>query len=498
MIGRIVCAWVALLGYRRVSRVGDRADTLISPDLQADVIEAYASQRGVEVEMLEAELDVSGGKVKRPILEAALERIEAGTASGLIVDTLDRLSRMAIFEALGVIRRVEAAGGQVIAVSENFDAGTPEGRLVRNMFLSIGEMQRERYGGKIAASKRSAVERGIWPTHRVPIGYRMKPREGAKNGPLEPDPEWGPKVVRAFELRAGGASWRPIADLLDRGLSGASKVIANRVYLGEVRLKIAGELVVNRSAHEPLVSRALWEAAQVRHPRPAHKAGQAPALLAGVARCAGCQGALTRSSSGGWTAYRCVSRRAGGECPARAIISVAALDEYVQAIVLPHLEQLQARSFERVAETEDLEVELIVAEQELEDFQAAVSVAELGVERFASGLRERAAVVDSLRLRLGQTRHDSGAGVFERDVGAIWDELGVGERGQVLRGALGVVWVWQGSGELCDRVKVIAAGFEGDLPRPGGKRFAVGSVEWSADLAAGELRLPGGEDGGEG
>jgi site-specific DNA recombinase len=155
---------VALLGYRRVSRVGDRKDTLLSPDLQADVIEAYAAQRGIEVEMLDAELDVSGGRVRRPILEAALERVEAGTASGLIVDTLDRLSRMAIFEALGVIRRVEGAGGQVIAVSENFDAGTPEGRLVRNMFLSIGEMQRERYGGKIAASKRSAVERGIWPT----------------------------------------------------------------------------------------------------------------------------------------------------------------------------------------------------------------------------------------------------------------------------------------------------------------------------------------------
>jgi hypothetical protein len=185
-------------------------------------------------------------------------------------------------------------------------------------------------------------------------------------------------------------------------------------------------------------------------------------------------------------------------CPARAIVSVAALDEYVQAIVLPHLEQLRTRSFERVAATGDLEEELLAAEAELEAFQAAVSVAELGIERFAGGLRDRAAAVDALRLRLGQTRHDVGAGVFERDVGAIWDELGVEERGQVLRGALGVVWVWQGSGELAERVKVIAAGFEpDDLPRPGGKRFAVGSIEWSADLATGELRLAAGEDAGE-
>lgn len=490
---------MVLLGYRRVSRVGDRKDTLISPELQEDVINRYAGDRDLEVRMLPPELDVSGGKVRRPILDEAIDQVEAGLAAGLIVDTLDRFSRINLLDALTVIRRIEAAGGKVIGVSENFDAETPEGRMVRNMFLSFGEMQRERYGGKIAASKRRAVEHGIWPMWVCPVGYRMIPREGAKNGRLEPDPVWAPRVVQAFELRAGGAPWREVGDLLDRGYSGAGKVIANRVYLGEIRLRVGGDLVVNRSAHEPLVDRRLWEAAQIRHPRPAHGTKQPRALLAGLVRCAGCRGALTRSSSGGWTAYRCQSTRSGGRCKSRAIVSVAALDDYVQRVALPHLAELQARSFERAGETEALERELAGEEEALDALISSIDAAGIGVERAAKVLRERSERINALRAKLAAERATIGAGVLERDVTELWEDLSVEERGHALRGALGVVWVWQGSGAIADRTKVIATGFEpDDLPRPGGKRFAVGPVAWTDDLAAGELRLAAGEDRGEG
>jgi len=490
---------MVLLGYRRTSRVGDRKETLISPELQAEVITRYAGEHGLEVEMLPAELDVSGGKVSRPILDEAIARVEQGGAAGLIVDTLDRFSRINLFDALRVIHHVESAGGRIVAVSENYDDATPEGRMTRNIFLSLGELQRERYGLKIAASKRSAVRRGIWPTHVVPIGYRMVARPERKNGPLEPDPHWAPIVVRAFELRAGGAAWREVGDLIDRGLSGASKVIANRVYLGEISLRVAGELVVNREAHEPLVSHDLWEAAQVKHPRPAHKAHHAPALLAKVARCAGCRGSLTRSTSGGWVAYRCSSRRAGGACPSRALISCALLDDYVQRIAMPHLHELATRSFERAEATGAIEADIETEERDLEALLASITAAGMSVDRAAAAIRAKTSRIDSLLDELARERARAGAGVLERDLTEIWDELSVERRGQVLRGALGVIWVWKGTGPLEGRVKVIADGFEPDeLPRPGGKRYAVDPVAWSDDLAPGELRLVDGQDAGQG
>lgn len=122
------------LGYRRVSRVGGR-EHLISPELQADRIRAHAASRGIGVRMLAAELDVSGGARSRPILDSAIAAVERGEAAGVIVSDLDRLSRMEMLDALETIARIEAVGGEVIAVAQNFDPTTPEGRLVRNRVL---------------------------------------------------------------------------------------------------------------------------------------------------------------------------------------------------------------------------------------------------------------------------------------------------------------------------------------------------------------------------
>lgn len=501
MIGDTLRAVQPWLGYLRVSRVGDRTETLISPELQENSIRSYADARGLEVQLLRPELDVSGGKVERPILGEAIARVEQGLAAGIIVDTLDRLSRMDIVDGLEVIRRIEGAGGQVIAVAENFDAATPEGNLVRNMFLSIGQMQRDRYGGKIAASKRRAVEHGIWPTPTVPIGYRMKKRSGAKNGPLEPDPKTAPIVVRAFEMRAGGAAWSAIAPVLGRGASGTQRVVTNRVYLGELRLMVAGEQLVNREAHPAIVTRRLWEAAQLGHPRPARRAGGGPpALLAGLVRCTGCRGLMSFSRMKAWTGYRCVSgrHRASGPCPAPAIIAASIVEPYVEAVALGAIEQLRRRVFESVEESRELEVELVEAEDEFATFQQAVAAADLGVDRMAEGLRSRARRVDVARAKLARMSSRMGLAFPDQNVGELWSGFDVGRRGQVLRGALGVVWVRKGKGPAVDRVKVIAAGFEPDgLPRPGSQRFVVAPLEWSEDLYAGELRIPG-EDPGEG
>ena len=478
------------LGYLRVSRVGDRKDTLISPELQRDQIASYAAPRGLEVEYLDNELDVSGGKRSRPILDVAIARVESGECEGVIVDTLDRLSRLDLVDALKTIHRIEDAGGQVIGVAENFDPTTPDGRMVRNFFLSIGEWQRQRYGGKIAASKTRAVEHGIWPMSVVPIGYRMAKRAGAKNGPLERDPETAHLVVRAFELRAGGASWRQVGEVLGRGASGAAKVISNRVYLGEIRLRVGGEEIVNPTAHEPLVDRALWESAQLEHPRPARSGAVGPALLAGIIRCAGCRGLLSPAVSDRWSGYRCVAgrQRADGRCAAPAIVAKSLIDPYVEAAVLDALDVSYAAG-ERVDAVEGAQRELLEAEAELAAFAQAVDASSVGAEHVADALRSRAARVDVARRELAEARLRSAPIVPGGDVRAAWPEFSVEDRRHVLRGALSVVWIRKGRGPIAERARVVAAGFgPADLPRPGGGRFAVEPAPWPDRDLPGEIR----------
>jgi DNA invertase Pin-like site-specific DNA recombinase len=196
-------------GYTRVSRVGDRAERLISPDLQAERILGYAGGRGLEVELLEPELDVSGGRSERPVLGAAIDGIREGRYAGVIVAQLDRLSRMGIEDALKTIRMIEQdAGGQVIAVAENFDVSTPEGAMSREVMLSLANMQLKRYSLAFAAAKARAVAAGIWPAPKAPIGYKVTPRKQDGDGRLQRDPRAAPRVVRAFEARAAGRPWR--------------------------------------------------------------------------------------------------------------------------------------------------------------------------------------------------------------------------------------------------------------------------------------------------
>lgn len=72
------------------------------------------------------DLDESGGKASRPQFNRALERVERGAAEGLIVAKLDRFMRSAA-DALKIIERIEAAGGQLISVADNFDLQLRQG-----------------------------------------------------------------------------------------------------------------------------------------------------------------------------------------------------------------------------------------------------------------------------------------------------------------------------------------------------------------------------------
>lgn len=449
--------------------MGDRADTLISPDQQQKRIAGLAGGRGIEVEMLPPELDVSGGTTSRPILDEAIARVERGEAAGIIVAQLDRLSRMDIVEALHTIRRIEAAGGQVIAVAENFDATTPEGKLGRNVFLAMGEMQLDRYKAQFKSAKIQAVERGIWPNSTLPRGYRR-----AADRTLVPDPETAPAVRRAFEARAHGAPWSQVADILSCGPSGAARIVRNRAYLGEVRLMVDGRPVVKVGAHEPLVDRALWDAAQAKGAR-RPRSQRPPALLGGIIRCAHCQGTMTRSDRG----YRCLSRKSRGRCTSPAWISIDVVEPYVEAIVLEHLEALRVEAVNVDSELHRLHRAVDQAEGELADFQEATSASGVGAEHFAKGLRMRVAAVEAERAELARARGAADLGVIAEALD-VWHSLDVGSRAQVLRSAIGVVWVRRGKGTEAERVRVIAAGFEpADLSRSGyGRNVPMVPVDW--------------------
>ena len=470
-------------GYTRVSRVGDRKDPISHED-QRTRISSYTSARGLTVEFLPEESDVSGSVLERPILEQALTGVESGRYAGIIVADIDRLFRAAIVEALHVVERVEAAGGQVIACAQNFDASTPEGEHVRNMWLSQARLQWRRYADGFARSKAQAVARGIWPCPVVPFGYRK-----GRDRRLAPKSRQRGRVLRGFEARAAGKSWREVATAMGVGESAAQKIIRNRVYLGEIHY--SGE--VNLHAHEPIVPRDLWEAAQTSKPRPPRRTDLPPAMLAGIVVCANCGGAMTpdvdHKAHGTYRTYRCRADKANGRCTSPAHISQRKLEPYVERLALEQIESLAISAQERTNAIEAAMSELSAAEAELDAYQTVTRVTDVGQEVFGSGMRSRVEAVKEASARVAEARIAAGPIPSPTSLRELWPELSVDERAHVLRGAIGAVWVRSGRGTAAERARVVAAGFGPERPA-GRQRLALNPLDWPADLP-GEIRPTG-------
>src|SRR5215831_5299118 len=194
--------------YIRVSRVGDREERLRSPKLQRQAIERFAQAEGLEIEWFKPELDVSGSKARRPVLDEILTRIHSGQLGGIVVSKLDRLSRLRPRERVLLFEEVEDAGAVILSASEQLDPSTPEGRFARDVFLGVARMQWEKYREGWERAKESAVADGIPIQNRPATGYR---RAGRK---LVPDEVTAPFVRRVFEMRAEGAGPAALGNFL--------------------------------------------------------------------------------------------------------------------------------------------------------------------------------------------------------------------------------------------------------------------------------------------
>ena len=456
------------LGYHRISYIGKRADTPVSEGEYREAVSRFAAANRYEVELLPVERDQTGSKLGRPILESAIKRIESGEAAGLSVVRWNRLSRATVSDTHLIVERIERAGGKVRAVFEDFP-DTPEGRMARNTSFGVSRMEWERAAASTRASKIRAVEQGVWPFTSPPPGYAVKRKRDGGDGKLHRDhPREVARVRAAFKAKAAGAPLTEVAERLGVGFSHASKILSNRAYLGEIRLRFRdGEEIVNPTAHEAIIDRATWEAAQVRNPRPPRNGGP-PALLAGLVRCGSCGGSMTPSADGyGSRQYRCMGlpRANGKRCKREAIISQKKLDAYVEGLVLPHIATISTEASARTGEVERLELALEAAEAELGDYLADRELREaVGRDRHLAGARERREKIDQLTGDLVRARATVPEVPDVPDLGELYASWPVEKRAHLLRGALSAVVVAKGRGPCHERVRVVASGFDADDP----------------------------------
>lgn len=435
-------------GYVRVSHVGERSgDSFRSPEDQTATIKAWAQARGETVVMLPAELDASGGDDTRPILTEAVEAIEAGQYRGLIVAYLSRASR-SVRHLLELWDRIEKAGGQVVAVSENIDTSTPAGRLTRTMLAAIAEHELDLHRDRFEELRASATERGIWQRRQTPLGYDRDP----DTRKLTPNSD-AKLVKRAYSRAASGDPIVHIAAELKMSNQGLRHLLSNRVYLGE--LKVGRH--VNPDAHPAILTEAQWNAAQrTKTKGRRQRKNTEPALLAGIIRCEACGHVMprgvVRNRNKDYPSYSCTRQHSAGMCPAPASVLASVVHPYVEAAVL---REIQDSAADRVSDGNTLkeaQAAVTEAETELAAYLSAISAADVGPEAFTGGASQRKARVDIAKAELAAI---SATSVTDApDLIDAWPNMAVKDRNHVLRSVLEAVVVRRGRIAAEEKIRV--------------------------------------------
>ncbi len=438
------------IGIVRVSRVAGReGESFASPDEQRQRIEAECERAGLDLLEVIPELDVSGGTPleKREGLRTAVERVEAGEAQVVVAAYFDRLCRSLKVQG-ELLERVEAAGGQVLAVDIGQVTNGSAGQWLSGTLLgAVNEYQRRTTTERTAGAQARAVARGATPWARVPLGYDRS------NGTLSPNPDEVPIVRLAFKMRADGESIKQIRKMLkshgvERSHRGVQVMLANRIYLGEVHF---GKLV-NLAACEPIIDRELWDRVQrmviPRGPQPASER-----LLArlGILRCGSCGarlGTMKLPKQGDYPIYRCPST---SDCDHHMTISAVIAEQ----TIIKHVREVLA-DVEGRASAEDgarrAEKELAAAQNALDAAVRAFDV--LGdVESARERLQELRTSVDKVQGRVDQL---GGAGASlsisgDRD----WDSLTVDEQRELIR--LSIRSAVVGPGRGAERITITTA-----------------------------------------
>jgi DNA invertase Pin-like site-specific DNA recombinase len=169
----------------------------VSPEsrYQARRIRAVCEARGMVLHKLVGDVQsYSGPDLERPGLMHAMQLLEAGEVSCLVVTGLDRLSRSAA--NLGtLVHRLDEVGARLVVIDIDLDTRSEEGRMAARALVQVGELERTAAPGGKADRTRQR-------------------REGSTGG--RPAVSDRPLLQRRIAtMRASGMTLQAIADTLN-------------------------------------------------------------------------------------------------------------------------------------------------------------------------------------------------------------------------------------------------------------------------------------------
>lgn len=207
-----------VVGYVRVS-TAEQADSGLGLEAQRAAITAECERRGWTLVDVHVDAVTAKSMQKRPGLAAAMAAVESGTAGGLVVAKLDRLSR-SLRDFAELMARAQAEGWNLVALDLGIDLSTPSGEFMANVTASAAQWERRIIGQRtrdaLAVKRAQGVQLGrpklvaadvverIVAEHAAGAGWSAIARglEADRVPTAQGGARWYPSTVRAVALSA--------------------------------------------------------------------------------------------------------------------------------------------------------------------------------------------------------------------------------------------------------------------------------------------------------
>ena len=294
--------------YCRLSKDDDQSGESVSISTQRAILEGYCREQGYPIYKVYIDDGYSGTNFNRPGFQELLDDVERGAVNLVITKDLSRLGRDYIMTGYYSEIYFPSKGVRYIAVADNFDSLKNDNDIAPFKNI-LNDMYARDISRKIKNAKRQRAKNGLQRLAQPPYGYRMNPDIPSR---LIIDPEPAEVVRLIFSLTLEGmgqiaiakelASRKIVAPSVYKHRQGDSRfsgygpvtdgdpyrwssatigsILRNPVYTGDLIL-LKTEVVNHKTgqsatvpddrrvvipnAHEPIISRELFEqAAKIR------------------------------------------------------------------------------------------------------------------------------------------------------------------------------------------------------------------------------------------
>lgn len=242
--------------YCRVSSLGQVEGT--SLETQLDRGRAFCSSQGWSLSAIFKEEGESGKSTDRTAFQEMLSYLQENQVSVLLCLKLDRLFRNLKDLLIFIDDELTPRDVSLVSISENFDTGSPQGRLFLSMIGSFAEFERGQILQRCMAGKIATAKRGNWNGGHVPFGFYRK-IEGSPYD-FDIDPQDAPIVKKIFRLYSQGYGAQKIKTLTGCSLTrqGIIKLIGNPFYVGKVQF----DGIIEDNNHPKIISERLFNKCQ--------------------------------------------------------------------------------------------------------------------------------------------------------------------------------------------------------------------------------------------